>query len=496
LAGLKKTDFVTLSTQTANGSKGEGIAGTPRLINTFVGGVYFVQDNGVANEGYPNGSFGRGAPGNAGGGATDSDPAANDQNAGGGGGGNGNIGGQGGNGWSSFGATGGRGGQEFMNQTSPYPVYFSPSRLIMGGGGGAGTVNNNTGLPTGGVASSGVSGGGIVIVNATTIIGTGTVNVSGGSGSADIAESPQIDGAGGAGAAGSILINAASGISGITALAIGGNGGSNYPGPLYSATGHGPGGSGSGGVIFSSGALNAASSVLGGQPGYSYAAGITSHYGADSAYHNGVMTQNIPASQLPNNMTKCQTTVLASSLLDFGAAYESSGDVLVSWTAAGMGNTSAFVVERSTDGIQYTDLGQVAPQSGSDETHSYEYTDFRVAALHANILYYRLKVEATDGSVLYSKIVPVHLTGSGGKISIYPNPAADYAVLNIYSGTQATATMRLIDNSGRQILTRSFMVNNGNNSIVLDHLAGLPKGIYFLQVSSGNTTYSEKLLKN
>jgi hypothetical protein len=40
------------------------------------------------------------------------------------------------------------------------------------------------------------------------------------------------------------------------------------------------------------------------------------------------------------------------------------------------------------------------------------------------------------------------------------------------------------------------MVNNGNNSIVLDHLAGLPRGIYFLQVSSGNTTYSEKLLKN
>ena len=43
------------------------------------------------------------APGNAGGGASDSNPTANDQNAGGGGGGNGGAGGLGGNGWFSFG---------------------------------------------------------------------------------------------------------------------------------------------------------------------------------------------------------------------------------------------------------------------------------------------------------------------------------------------------------------------------------------------------------
>ena len=56
-------------------------------------------------EGYPGGSYARGAPGNAGGGATDSNPTANDQNAGGGGGGNGGAGGRGGNGWLSFGVT-------------------------------------------------------------------------------------------------------------------------------------------------------------------------------------------------------------------------------------------------------------------------------------------------------------------------------------------------------------------------------------------------------
>jgi hypothetical protein len=70
-------DFRTLSTDTTNGSKGEGYAGTPRY-------VFF--NNALANtgaEGYPNGSYGRGAAGNGGGGSTDGNPSANDENSGG-----------------------------------------------------------------------------------------------------------------------------------------------------------------------------------------------------------------------------------------------------------------------------------------------------------------------------------------------------------------------------------------------------------------------------
>src|SRR5207248_5309040 len=65
-------------------------------------GAGAVYDTGI--EGYPNGSMGRGAPGNAGGGGTDGDPAVaynggNDQNTGGGGGGGYAGGGSGGYGW-------------------------------------------------------------------------------------------------------------------------------------------------------------------------------------------------------------------------------------------------------------------------------------------------------------------------------------------------------------------------------------------------------------
>src|SRR5204863_2404148 len=70
----------------ADGSKGEGIAGTPHWLQS---GATVVSSGQTYAEGYPNGSMGRGAPGNAGGGATDGHPSGNDQNSGGGGGANG-----------------------------------------------------------------------------------------------------------------------------------------------------------------------------------------------------------------------------------------------------------------------------------------------------------------------------------------------------------------------------------------------------------------------
>ena len=179
--GFTLLDYRTANTALLNASKGEGIAGTPRYVNP--GGVVNPVDLGVT-VGYPNGATvgggdnGRGAPGNAGGGGTDTDPSLNDENTGGGGGSNGGTGGQGGNGWQSNLPSGGFGGAAFL--------LASPSRLVIGGGGGAGTSNNGTlvtgpGLTTNGFASSGAPGGGMALLRVANVSGstTGTIDVSG-----------------------------------------------------------------------------------------------------------------------------------------------------------------------------------------------------------------------------------------------------------------------------------------------------------------------------
>ncbi len=487
-AGTNKTDYYSLSTINAHASKGEGVAGTPRYITVNNALV----DNGAANEGYPSGSYARGAPGNAGGGASDSDPSANDQNAGGGGGGNGGVGGLGGNGWFSFGLSGGHGGTPLQTYgaapTYPVTTYYSPSRLIMGGGGGAGTTNDGTGTPAGGAASGGATGGGIVIINSSTIINTGTINANGATGNSTV----QIDGSGGGGAGGSILIYANSGQAGITATANGGNGGSNDP-LAVGATQHGPGGGGGGGIIFSNGALNVASSVSQGTAGISTGTSGTTTYGAGDGFP-GVLTQTFPFAQLPPNMQICQSTVLPVTLLDFSATYVSSNNVKVAWTTTNEINAAYYEVERSSDGTNFIGVAQVDASSSLDLTHFYTIND-QLYNIDGNIVYYRLRVVDNDGKYTYSQIIPVKLGQPETSFSVYPNPVDNYAILNLYADKPDNGMLRLIDNSGRQILTKSFTITNGNNSIMVDQLGNLPRGVYIIQVMVNNNLYNQKIIK-
>jgi hypothetical protein len=250
------TDYRTRSTRNANGSKGEGIAGSPRYM--YFNGA--LLDTTAPFDGYPGtnnvgGSYARGAPGNAGGGGTDGNPTANDENSGGGGGGNGGIGGLGGNSWSSNQAVGGRNGATFAER--------SPSRLAMGGGGGAGTTNNGTGTPTAGLASSGSAGGGLVFLRIGSISGTGAIT-SNGADTLDV----ERDGTGGAGAGGSVLViaNGTASLTGLSITAQGGNAGDAWPlQPPGGTPGerHGPGGGGGGGVVYTSNTPTAISVAFG-----------------------------------------------------------------------------------------------------------------------------------------------------------------------------------------------------------------------------------------
>jgi uncharacterized repeat protein (TIGR01451 family) len=275
-AGTLATDVVTLSTQATNGSKGEGIAGTPHYIaptlSTITPATTATNTGQAVLEGLPSGSYARGAPANAGGGSTDANPTANNQNSGGGAGANGGTGGTGGFGWQSAGIVGGFGGQ-------PFPA--TTSAIVMGGGGGAGTTNDGSywnpttnaggadcGANCTGIYSSGTAGGGIVIVHTGSIAGTGTISANG-----QTALETENDGGGGAGAGGSILVFANSGsLSGLTASAAGGNGGVTWPtdppGTPFPGNRHGPGGGGGGGVILASAAPGTAN-ISGGIPGWS-----------------------------------------------------------------------------------------------------------------------------------------------------------------------------------------------------------------------------------
>ncbi len=218
-----------LYTTNANysGVKGEGIAGGP--TTTLLSNSY----------GYPNGIYGRGAPGNGGG-------AGNAINAGGAGGGNGGIGGFGGEDWNANSSpihTGGIGGAVSFLAGTP--------KVTLGGAGGTGQQNNSATRKAG-------NGGGIVFLQSDSFTGTGSIIVDG-----ETAQVSGNDGGSGGGAGGSIVLHANSSTASLTVSAKGGNGGAAF-------VNHGAAGGGGGGVILASsgvGLVATSSAVAGGLKG-------------------------------------------------------------------------------------------------------------------------------------------------------------------------------------------------------------------------------------
>lgn len=227
-------DWRLSSTINTHGSKGEGMAGTPTWVNSAAGPLATNQPN----DGYPNGSMARGAPGNAGGGSTDDHPVGNDYNSGGGGGSNGGAGGRGGFSWNTGLDRGGVGAA----------VTPAITQLVLGGGGGAGTRNNSPGDT---LASGGTSGGGLMVLRAGSLsVASGAILSADG---AAAYNGTLNDGGGGGGAGGSVIVTVTAGdMSGLTIRARGGRGGDAWnisaPGASPNGNRHGPGGGGGGGV--------------------------------------------------------------------------------------------------------------------------------------------------------------------------------------------------------------------------------------------------------
>lgn len=417
--GYSAVDYLTYSTLACNGSKGEGISGLPRYI--FDG---MVIDNGI--EGIPGGSYGMGAPGNGGGGGTDANIFANDENTGGGGGSNGGAGGKGGNSWRSNQPFGGEGGVSLMS-------YVGANRIFMGGGGGAGSNNNFS-------SSHGGKGGGIIILDLNQIISAGTIRANG-TGGGTVAN----DGGGGGGAGGSVMLRGITGMAGVTVIANGGDGGDAWitqaPGSPFPGTRHGPGGGGGGGVILTNAPINPASTAAPGGSGHTTT--LLDPYGS-SGGAGGMMN-----SSLLYTPTPC---VLADVRIGLTAERTSASDVHLQWNIIGEAS-GICIVERA--GADWTISGVYTAPS----TPTGMLWDDKEAS--QPVLFYRIRLIDVTGSSYYSPWVEIN-GDAADRFLLYPNPGKGIFTI---SGLNPEDQIAVFDAAGRQchinrLDTYQFELNN------------------------------------
>lgn len=172
-------------------------------------------------------------------------------------------------------------------------------------------------------------------------------------------------------------------------------------------------------------------------------------------------------------------STLPVSLSRFDAAKKEKS-VLLQWTTASETGTSTFVVERSANGIDFTELGRVAANGNSNTSKDYSFED---AQPFSGTNYYRLHMLDRDGQQSLSKVVSLRFANGGAaQVSVLPNPARDAAEVRIETG-RAGALHFVLYNSMGQVADRyELRTDNGQAEFRLVR-KGLPSGTYYYQVS-------------
>ncbi|MEL7159157.1 MAG: T9SS type A sorting domain-containing protein [Bacteroidota bacterium] len=166
---------------------------------------------------------------------------------------------------------------------------------------------------------------------------------------------------------------------------------------------------------------------------------------------------------------------LPVSLTAFTATAEPKDRVRLHWTTSTETDNDRFLVEHSTDGITFTQVGAVAGAGSVLTEHRYTFLD---EAPVPGRNYYRLRQVDFDGTFQLSEVRQVNIKGQGQLVP-YPNPAGDLLHLPGFAG----GPVRVLDLRGRLVLSHKLALGQPLR------VGSVARGIYLLRTPSGTVKW-------
>ena len=157
--------------------------------------------------------------------------------------------------------------------------------------------------------------------------------------------------------------------------------------------------------------------------------------------------------------------------------------IALNWQTENEINFSHFEVERATNGVSFSKIGQVEGKSAaSNEYHFYDL----VKNIYEDKAYYRLKMIDIDNQYKYSNIIEIMVEREKRKITISPNPFQQTIHIDTY---EQIKKVEIWDMGGNRVYHTAHVDNNELN---LDN--DLVKGMYIVQVTTDKQIYRQKAL--
>lgn len=170
-----------------------------------------------------------------------------------------------------------------------------------------------------------------------------------------------------------------------------------------------------------------------------------------------------------------------------------SGVAQLDWVTVSETNNDYFVIEKSSDAINFNSIIHVDGAGNSTEEIHYRNYDSEPLP-SSGTAYYRLKQVDFDGKFSYSRIVAI----SNSSEDLHVNLSTDAdgnMVVNYQSKSSHTAMLKVSDITGKLLHTQEIKINTGGGMMKIS-TANLSQGIYMFEINGQNISgYKDKFVK-
>ena len=192
-----------------------------------------------------------------------------------------------------------------------------------------------------------------------------------------------------------------------------------------------------------------------------------------------------------STITFTPTCLLPLTLTQFNVAWKNNIPFLT-WHVENAVNFSNFIVQRSIDGVNFTDISSI---NFVNSQPNYNFLDIALQN-PAGKIFYRLVMVDIGGRNTTSTIKSL-VAVQKSNVVIYPNPFVNSVeiVFNVVKNNE-NILVELYTAEGRLILTKANTYNSGNNTITLTAMNKFASGLYILKIKREGGVTTQKLIKS
>jgi len=248
--------------------------------------------------------------------------------------------------------------------------------------------------------------------------------------------------------------------------------------------------------LYINGMLNNSAAEGSMTPTYTYPARLGTMFFASYPHYNGHNGKMDELRIYNRALTPIEIIKVLPTRLSSFTAVNNNYNIKLQWQTQFEQNCKHYIIQRSTDGVNFTNIATVNSSGNSSVPLHYNYTDALPTTLQTvSTVFYRLQSVDLDGRFFNSEVVAINLSKKDIQLLVFPNPVKDILQVQMNNAAAGKVALVITDATGRQLVQKENELPQGTNTIPVN-VSMLPAGTYTIKLLTASESFIKQFIKD